>query len=411
MYFHSIRYAAIVVCAAVVIPVGFAFGQEVTTPTLNQKTPVKQYIGSKKCAKCHEEYYKGWKTTLHSKMEQEVIRTGMDRTVLGDFSSKDPDLTFTLDEVDMLVGSRFKQRYAKKIQNDYYMLPAQWNVDTKEWVPYHPKQDWWAAEEGLYPKEWYKRPTSKLCEGCHTTGFNIHTKKPAEKNISCEACHGPGNLHAKTEEEANIINPAKLSHERGNMVCFQCHMRGKPPKGQFETYAWAVGYTPGAFLPKYWSYSKPSGENNYSFWADGYAHRNRVQGNNFIQSRMYRKGVSCFTCHDPHGTRHTSFTVKSAETNSLCLSCHGENSQNAVFKHDQSEHSHHAVTNRGSVCIECHMPKTGKNAVKWDSRDHSFTFISPLSTIRFGTPNGCNNCHTDKTPEWALKEVTNWIYQ
>jgi hypothetical protein len=188
-------------------------------PTMNQKKPLKQYIGSKKCAKCHEGYYNGWKTTLHSKMEQEVISTGFDQTVLGDFSSKDSDLTFTLDEVDMLVGSRFKQRYAKKMGDDYYM------------------------------------------------------------------------------------------------VCFQCHMRGKPHKGQFETYAWAVGYTPGDDLKKYWSYSKPSSENNYGFWADGYAHRNRVQGNNFIQSKMYRKGLSCFTCHDPHGSRHTSFTVKSAVAN------------------------------------------------------------------------------------------------
>jgi len=393
------------------MPVGLALGQDATAQTpVTQKNPVKEYVGSRKCGRCHEQHYHGWKSTLHTKMEQRVIATGYNQTVLGDFSSKDPDLTFTLDEVDMLVGSRFKQRYAKKIGDDYYMLPAQWNVETDEWVPYNPKKDWWAAEKGLYPKEWYKRPNSKLCEGCHTTGFDIQTKKPVEQNIACEACHGPGRLHAKTEEKADIVNPARLSHERGNMICFQCHMRGRPPKGEFETYAWAVGYKPGDDLRKYWAYSKPSGKNQYGLWADGYARKNRVQGNTFIQSKMYHKGVKCYTCHDPHGTRHTAFTVKSADTNSICLSCHGENSQSAVFKNDLSEHTHHKATGSGSKCIECHMPKTGKNAVKWDSRDHSFTFISPLSTIRFGTPNGCNNCHTDKTPEWALKKVTDWTF-
>jgi predicted CXXCH cytochrome family protein len=377
--------------------------------TNTDQTTAKEYVGSEVCAACHDQHYDGWKSTLHGMMEQEVIKAGPNKNVLGDFSSKDSDLTFTLDDVDLLVGSRSKQRYAKKIGDDYYMLPAQWNVKTKEWVPYKPKKDWWATE-GLYPKEWDKRPTSRLCEGCHTTGFDIRTKVPFERNISCESCHGPGSRHSDSEEADDIINPGRLSHETGNMVCFQCHMSGRPPKGEFETYAWPVGYTAGEDLKKYWVYSKPTGENVYDLWADGYAHKNRVQGNTFIQSKMYRNGLSCFTCHDSHGSRHTSFTLKSAETNSLCLSCHGENSPHAVFKTDISEHTHHLTTSPGSVCIECHMPKTGKNAVKWDARDHSFTFISPLATTRFGTPNSCNNCHADKTPEWALKEVTDWRF-
>jgi predicted CXXCH cytochrome family protein len=375
-----------------------------------QKESNKKYVGSESCVTCHEEHYQGWKSTLHSKMEQDPIKDGPNKNVLGDFSTQDFHLTFTLEDVDMLVGSRFKQRYAKKIGDDYYMLPAQWNIETKEWATYQPKNDWWAAE-GVYPKEWSKRPASKLCEGCHTTGFDIKTKKPAERNITCENCHGPGNLHVESKGKGNIINPTKLNHERGNMTCFQCHMSGRPPKGEFENYAWPVGYKPGENLKSFWVYAKPTGENVYEMWADGYAHKNRVQGNTFIQSKMYHKGLRCFTCHDPHGSPYTSFTVKSGENNSLCLTCHGENSPQATFKTDLSEHTHHEANSQGSRCIECHMPKTGKNALKWDARDHSFTFILPLATIRDGTPNGCNNCHSDKTPEWALKEVMEWRFE
>ena len=376
------------------------------------KINISNYVGSEKCGECHihKHLYHGWKTTLHSKQEQEVIRDGPNKNVLGDFSSKDPDLTFTLDDVDLLVGSRFKQRYAKKIGDDYFMLPAQWNVKTKEWVKYNPKKDWWTIGY-IYPKEWNRRPTSKLCEGCHTTGFNIETKNPSERNISCESCHGPGSLHVEKKGHGSIINPLKLSHERSMMVCFQCHMSGRPPKGEFENYAWPVGYKPGDDLKKYWAYAKPTGENMYELWAEGYAHKNRVQGNTFIQSKMYNKGVRCFTCHDSHGSRYRAFTVKSGMNNSLCLTCHGENSPNAVFESDLSEHTHQKADHPMSICINCHMPKTGKNAVKWDARDHSFTFISPLSTIRFGTPNGCNNCHKDKTPEWALRAVTAWKFE
>lgn len=381
------------------------FGSTVThaQPAFTQAE--KGYVGSDKCLLCHQEHYEGWRSTLHSKMEQPVVVEDPDKTVKGDFSSNDADLTFGIEDVDIVVGSRFKQRYAKKIGDDYYMLPAQWNVATKQWVNYQPKNDWWAAEN-VYPPEWNKRPASKLCEGCHTTGFDIETKEPAERNITCESCHGPGALHVESGKD--IINPAKLSHERANMICFQCHMSGRPPKGEFETYAWPVGYKPGEDLKKHWVYAKPTGKNAYEMWADGYAHKNRVQGNTFIQSKMYQKGLRCFTCHDPHGSRYVAFTIKSGKNNSLCLSCHGENSLKAVFKVSLSEHTHHEVDSPGSSCIECHMPKTGKNALKWDARDHSFKFVSPLLTIMFGTPNGCNNCHTDKTAEWAFEELAKW---
>jgi predicted CXXCH cytochrome family protein len=186
-------------------------------------------------------------------------------------------------------------------------------------------------------------------------------------------------------------------------------MSGRPPKGDFEKYAWAVGYKPGEDLKQYWGYDKPKGENSYEFWAGGYAAKNRVQGNTFIQSKMYREGMNCFTCHDPHSSRHMTSLIKSGDTNSLCLLCHGENSHHAVYKSSISEHTHHKADSAGSRCIECHTPKTGTNAVKWDARDHTFKFISPMETIKAGTPNACNNCHKDQTPEWAQKTVTEWL--
>lgn len=108
------------------------------------------YAGSDTCLLCHADHHEGWQSTLHSKMEQPVVLQGPNKTVKGDFSSTDPALTFGIEDVNMVVGSRFKQRYAKKIGDDYYMLPAQWNIATKQWVKYQPKNDWWAAEN-IYP--------------------------------------------------------------------------------------------------------------------------------------------------------------------------------------------------------------------------------------------------------------------
>lgn len=368
------------------------------------------YAGSKSCEKCHTAYYSDWNNTLHAKMEREVISEGPDKNVLGDFTTDNPLVTHKLEDIDMVIGSRFKQRYTKKIGDDYFMLPFQWNVAAERWVKYDPKNDWWAAE-GIYPKGWQNRPHSTLCGGCHGTGFDPKLTEPVEINIGCEACHGPGKLHNLKPEKANIINPIRLSQEKGNMICFQCHMSGRPPNGQFEKYAWPAGYKAGEDLKKYWNYAKPTGKNMYELWADGFAHKNRVQGNTFIRSKMYAKGLNCYTCHDAHGSRNRSLTIKSAYDNSLCLTCHGEKTPQAVFSVSLSQHTQHEADSPGSICIECHMPKTGKNAEKWDARDHSFKFISPLSTINYGTPNGCNNCHEDKTVEWALKEVNQWKFK
>jgi hypothetical protein len=46
--------------------------------------------------------------------------------------------------------------------------------------------------------------------------------------------------------------------------------------------------------------------------------------------------------------------------------------------------------------------------VKAEARNHTFNFISPADTIKKGSPNSCNTCHTDKTPEWALDSVKKW---
>jgi len=39
---------------------------------------------------------------------------------------------------------------------------------------------------------------------------------------------------------------------------------------------------------------------------------------------------------------------------------------------------------------------------------HTFRFISPTLTQQFGIPNPCTSCHTDKSNEWALKELRGW---
>jgi len=338
-------------------------------------------------------------------MIRPAITSGPERTVLADFSKSSPYRHFELKDVKWVIGHRWKQRYIGEVNGEEVVFPVQWSIQKKKWQPYRGRNDWW------YPahKNWQQRSNFQLCAGCHSTGVDVYAGTWKELNISCESCHGPGKAHSDNPLVSNIINPTRLSRDRSIEICLSCHQSGKPPGSQTD-YAWAVGYQPGLELARFWSGSKPeTGQQTPEFWPNGAAHKNRVQGNTFLQSVMYRDGhMQCMDCHDMHGSRHRSLTVRSAVTNALCLSCHGRGKDAGPDYKSLSEHTHHAPTSSGSRCIECHMPKTGKNSVAGESRNHTFDFISPAVTIRNGTPNSCNGCHADKTPQWALGKLKTW---
>ena len=380
--------------------------KDVAVPHLDQS----QYIGSRKCADCHQTYYDTWKGSAHNKMIRPAIAEGPNKTILADFSKPSPFRPFELKDVKWVIGHRWKQRFIGEVDGVEVVFPAQWSIKDKKWQAYTAKSDWW------YPQHpnWKTRSNFKLCAGCHSTGVDHYAKTWTEQNITCESCHGPGKAHAEKPEITNIVNPARLTTERATEVCMACHLAGKPTVVE---YAWPVGYQPGKKLSDYWHGFEPeSGKSSAEFWGNGTAHKNRVQGNTFSQSIMHANGLQCSNCHDAHGSRHQSMTIKSAETNALCLSCHGPGKSIGPKYANISEHTHHSPTSTGSQCINCHMTKTGENSVGAEARDHTFNFISPAVSISNGDgkdeskriPNSCNVCHADKTPEWALSKVKTW---
>lgn len=121
---------------------------------------------------------------------------------------------------------------------------------------------------------------------------------------------------------------------------------------------------------------------------------------------MYRAGVRCSHCHDPHalGLR--------VEGNALCLQCHRD-TPDARFptlrpaRYDTPAHHFHEPESTGARCVSCHMPARTYMVVD-PRRDHSFRVPRPDLSATLGTPNACTLCHTEETDAWAAARAAEW---
>jgi predicted CXXCH cytochrome family protein len=375
--------------------------------TQRQVLTTAHYVGSESCEKCHTAIYKRWKKTP---MANVVLDPRLHRDAIIPDLNTNNIAKFTVNQVALVYGSKWKQRYFTKIGDDYYPLPAQWDVGNRKWLKYHVPDigaDWWAA---YYPSDNMQRPTGPTCDGCHSVNYDIHSKQPTEWNVGCERCHGPGSEHIGHPTRTNILDPAEMDDFSSDDTCIQCHSQGRPRAGLINgrAYDWPVGYSVGLRLADFWKLEDiPLGQTNFFYFPDGTAHKNRMQGNDFVQSVMYRHGVTCATCHDVHGTDNYAQLRKPADQ--LCLDCHGPRSPNGPHEATIEDHTHHKEGSSGSQCIACHMPKIESEGVPGSLvRSHTFRFISPAMSEKYKISNPCTSCHTDKTSAWAAAELAKW---
>ncbi len=215
-------------------------------------------------------------------------------------------------------------------------------------------------------------PAFPDCLRCHVSGMRAPVKgtenlypMPAFlfSGVSCERCHGPGAAHvaaAQSDPAQNarvqdaIVNPSKLSPERRDAVCMQCHMEGKVAIERAGRHVYQ--FQPGDSLSDYIRYYIP--KHNQAGELGGVS-----QVEAMAQSVCKKKSgdaMSCVSCHDPHyepsaGERVSYYRKK-------CLACHG-----ALFgaKHHIEQPD----------CTSCHMPAS-------DSSDIAHTQVTDHRILR-----------------------------
>lgn len=394
----------------------------------------KQYVGAKVCGSCHRAAYQQWTVSWHGSM----VRAASPRAVEGNFALSKIVLrgsTFVLQrrgdhyyltesylagktwehQVDYTLGGRRIQQYLSTLRDGrILLLPISWDNLRKKWVH---NLDIDNPESAGDPVQIW----NKSCMSCHATdpqkNFDLqqdtyHTTWQ-DSGVACESCHGPGGEHVAQAQAAahspnlggtatrpavdtSIVNLAKLDPTRSTMACAQCHSLR-------DTYA--NGFEPGGnyynyFLPVM-EYRLPASKDP-AYWSDGRPRWLANEAIAFWESQCFLQGhATCLTCHtSPHVDAARDPQLR-ASSNALCTGCHI-----AIANHIGA-HTHHAVTSRGSSCIECHMPRAVRS-LHARMRDHSISIPVPENTVRHGIPNACNDCHSDKTADWAAQKISAW---
>jgi predicted CXXCH cytochrome family protein len=390
--------------------------------------PGSASVGSARCGACHEGVHRTWTSGRHSRM----LRPATPETVIGDFAAGNVELRgrryglrvqngrFVVREslitgrehdrtVQYTLGSRRIQHYLTTLEDGrIVVLPPTWDVRRKQWFHNMEIVDPEESGEALHLQVW-----NTNCFGCHVSGQNKNFDPAGNTygtdwqdfGTGCERCHGPGRAHASRYAASPappggptlIVRPTALTPQRETMVCAQCHSLRDIT---------ALGYTAGAdyfdhFLPIL-EYAQKSGSDP-AYWADGRPRRFSNDALGLWQSRCFLEGgATCTTCHyDPHLPDVERNRQLTEGTDALCVGCH------EAIGRDAGAHTRHAVGSPGRSCVACHMPETVLS-IKAQMRDHAIAVPAPENTKRHGIPNACNECHRDRTPEWAAGVLDTW---
>jgi len=398
------------------------------------------WVGAERCADCHAEAYRDWKGSHHDL----AMQTVSSESVLGDFQDSrfeyngvisrfyqrdgqfyvetdDPAGKLREYQVQYVFGYYPLQQYLLALPGGRLQaLSISWDSRPREeggqrWFHLYPDDTVPAGDPlhwtGVY-QNWNLR-----CAECHSTNLQKnfdHSKAEysttwSEIDVACEACHGPGALHVKLAETGKLgaesaagfpvelaergmwLYPAgesiarrrtPLPHSQQVESCGRCHSR----RGTTGVYSYGHDLLD---------------THRLSLLDDGLYH---VDGQildevyvygSFVQSAMYRAGVVCSNCHEPHSQ------ALRAPGNAVCAQCHKPSRYNV------ESHHHHAKASAGAECVNCHMPATTYMVVD-PRRDHSMRIPRPDLSAALGTPNACNQCHSDRDAEWAVNQLREW---
>lgn len=334
----------------------------------------KQFVGNEACAKCHASIYNSYEKTpmAHASgiATDNLIPTDFTHKKSGvhyriyseaghvwlTFDRKGDDLHGKRELLYYIGSGRRGLTYLFADDGFVFESPINWYGDRRVWDMTPAYQD--AAEAPL------NLPAHTSCLHCHVSGMRPPIDGTENRyampllrhaGVSCERCHGSGTAHL---QGGAIINPAKLSPDRRDAICMQCHMEGRVSVERAGRHIY--NFQPGDALSDFVRYYVLAGSP---------ANLGAVsQVEALAQStckKMSGDKMSCTSCHDPHYSPSAQERVEYFR--GKCLACHG-----AEFGA-----RHHA---KQRDCTACHMPELpSKDVAHTEVTDHRIPRVPGVS--------------------------------
>jgi tetratricopeptide (TPR) repeat protein len=412
-----------------------------TAKKFNLEIIDEKFVGKEACIECHSPQYELWKGSHHDL----AMDYANDSTVLGDFNNAEliakgnthkfykrdkKFFVFTVGEtgemhefeVKYTFGYTPLQQYMVELDKGrVQVLALTWNTLDSTW--YHMADSVYADENVDY-KNWLhwtnqSQNWNSMCADCHSTnlkkGYDLNTDSYnttwSEIDVSCEACHGPSSKHIEWanlplfsrsgfENYGLVVKTSDVNNKEYVDLCARCHSR-RSAITDFTMESKSI-----------FEHMIPNLPTEPNYHIDGQILEEDYVYGSFTQSKMYMQDVKCNDCHEVHSGNRLF------DDNRLCSQCH------IADKYDTKEHHFHksigetgvAVISEagvkfdvgeGAKCINCHMHAQYFMGVDYRN-DHSFRIPRPDLSEELGTPNACNQCHNDKSNQWAQSYIETW---
>ena len=378
-----------------------AWGQKPEKVQFRNTLPGVDFTGSKSCeaSGCHDEISRSYAQTWHGNSMGPASAPSELEKVSGRVSVYDPKADRHYEVVRIgsdLYQTQYQQdaggnriyssshklvyRIGGNFTGSIYMV--QWGKNLFQApLSFFLKPNAWDLAPGYQgaPRP-FNRPIA-MCPYCHNGQPQIVENRPGvyrdppfrfgEYAISCEACHGPGELHlddlAKRPRkrtgkiDRTIVNPARLSPRLADDVCLKCHegwasrvvqpgkteLDYRPGRPLYETVALfkiPVTVEQREELERLAAAPPVRGSAETPMW---------FKHSLMESSKCYRASngkMTCITCHIIH--KPATAETKVAYYRERCLSCH----KNSSCKLTLAARSEQQPAND---CVRCHMPRKG----------------------------------------------------
>ena len=409
------------------------------------------FVGSETCAGCHQPEAGLWRTSQH----KHAMDHATEKSVLGDFSgvtfdyhgvqsrffrrdgkyfveTDGPDGKLGTFEVKYTFGLDPLQQYLIEFPDGRVQaLTIAWDSRPKDkggqrWFHLYPNEN--IRHDDVLHWTRLNQNWNFMCAECHSTGVHKNYDAAtdrfattwAEISVGCEACHGPGSRHVgwAREQQSWWRGSRPEDPKKGLVVQFDerrdsgwvvDEKTGKPRRSiplaetRKEVETCGLCHARRGVISEDWIPGRSLSDTHIVsplsrglYHADGQMLDEVYNYGSFKQSRMFAAGVTCSDCHEPHSAKLR------LPGDGVCLQCHTAERYNAL-----QHHRHEGAAANVPGCVSCHMP-TSTYMVIDQRHDHSFRIPRPDQSARLGTPNACNNCHTDKSPQWAAAAIERW---